>query len=57
VEFSEHDEAVKAIKVLNDTKLDGRYIYIREVKIYYKRTKLLKEEKNLIFTISKFCFL
>lgn len=54
VEFSEHDEALKAIKVLNDTKLDGRYIYIREVKIYYKRTEILKEEKNLIGTFLTF---
>lgn len=45
MEFSEHDEAAKAIKTLNDTKLDGRYIYIREVKIYYNKPKFLKEEE------------
>lgn len=47
VEFSEHEEAIKAIQSLNDTKLDGRYIYIREVNnmtIYN-----LKQKKNKIF--------
>jgi len=47
VEFSEHEEAVKAIKSLNDTKLDGRYIYIREVK--NKRTKIFKTKEKIFF--------